>query len=63
MMTFTIAPEYTIATDYAAGCVTLDEWSGKSVELFTKAMGRPADHIDVCEIAGRKIEEHQWHGK
>ena len=60
MITFKIAPDYTIATDYAAGCVVLDEWTGKSVELFTKAMGRPADSIDCYELAGRKFEEHNW---
>ena len=57
MTTFKVAPDYTIATDNGQ---VLDEWIGKSLELFTKAMGRPADHVQVTDICGRRIEEHIW---
>ena len=57
MITFKIGPDYTIASDNGQ---ILDEWIGKGVELFTKAMGRPADHIETFTICGRTITEHNW---
>lgn len=58
MMTFKVAPDYTIANDNGQ---ILDEWIGQSLELFTKAMGRPADHVEETNICGREITEHIWH--
>lgn len=38
----------------------LDEWTGKSVALFSKAMGRRADRAEKFDIAGRKWIEFIW---
>jgi len=58
---FKVAPEYTVAHSYTqSDCITLDEWIGRSVEDFTKAMGRSADYVTSETIHGRKIKEYRW---
>lgn len=61
MIEFKIGPDYTIATDYSGnGCVVLDEWIGKTLEQFSRAMGRPADNVESFTIGERTCITHSW---
>jgi len=57
MTVFTDGTDYTIANDNGQ---IMDEWIGKDVELFTKGMGRSADHIETRDRFGRTITEYYW---
>jgi hypothetical protein len=45
---------FAVATDYRnGGCVVLSEWTGQTLELFTKAMGRAFD-LTEDTVSGTK---------
>ncbi len=64
-MTITIfktAVDYTIAHQYKGNnCVCLDEWTGRTVEEFAAAMGRPADSTNTMNLSRGPVTEYVWH--
>ena len=58
---FKVAPDYTIAHQ-AKGShyICLDEWTGRSFEDFTQAMGRPADSVKTTVLSRGPITEYVW---
>ena len=41
----------------------LDEWTGKGVDLFAKALGRKADRIEKFDLGGSRWTEFIWEGE
>lgn len=56
-MIFKVAPNYTTAYH---GTQNLFEWTGKTLEAFTAAMGRPHDSVETYSIGSRTISEYRW---
>jgi hypothetical protein len=57
MTSFRVGPDYTIATHNGQ---IMEEWIGQPLDLFTKAMGCPADHVETSNICDRQVTEYIW---
>ena len=60
---FRVGSDYRIAHHYTgSNVVTLDEWTGKTLEEFTKAMRRDPDEVEVTKLThGRTITDYKWY--